>query len=235
MSSVSPVPPAVAPRDRTASVFLAAILIAAALTGVATLSAAGSGALQEVLRFAGYGRTTAIQSEQQRQADVLAKLERVVDTISTGLGAVALRADAAAGRQSDLGERLARLDGDIGALREALVRRPKPGDPPNVWREAMFESDRVLHGAMMDLASLRSSIDTNDAAQRKEFAAIHERLNRLESAVSIAQIGAPPAAPAPQAAGATISFPDDARTMALRGSTEAGAVRRTDRRPAESR
>jgi septal ring factor EnvC (AmiA/AmiB activator) len=175
--------PAPAKRDRTASAFLAAVLLAAALTGMSTFTVAGREALHGLLRFVGIER---MQQEQQRQALALAELERVTAVLSTELGGLGIRAAQAESKHTDLDQRLAQLDGQIGGLREAMAKRPKLGDTPGTqaWRETMYQSDRVLHGALMDLASLRSSFDTNEVAQRKEIAALNKRLERLESAIA---------------------------------------------------
>lgn len=165
-------------RDTTAVALLAAVLIAAGLTGVATLSAAGSGALQEVLRFAGVGRATVLEQEQQRQAATLAEIERILNNVQVDLGSVEARAKIAQADAADLGTRLTRIDGDIGSLRESLGKRPIAN--AQGLRDAMHQSDKVVHGALMEVASLRSTFDANETTNRKEFAAINQRLDRLE-------------------------------------------------------
>lgn len=172
-------PPASPKRDSTATAFLAAVLIAAAFTGVATLSAAGTGALQELLRFAGVGRTTVMEQEQRRQADALAGIERILGTVTADLGSVDARVKIAQADAAGVSGRLAQIDGDIGALRDTLAKRAKQADAPNGQA-----SDKVVHGALMELASLRSTLDTNETANRREFAAIGQRLDRLEQAFS---------------------------------------------------
>jgi chromosome segregation ATPase len=171
--------PTSAKRDTTANTLLAAVLLAAALTGVATLSAAGTGALQELLRLAGVGRTTVLEQEQRRQAHALAEIERILTNVTVNLGSIDQRAKTAQADAAGLGGRLAQIDGDIGALRDAMAKRAKQADALNGPA-----SDRVVHGALMELASLRSTIDTNETANRKEFAAIAQRLDRLEQAFS---------------------------------------------------
>jgi hypothetical protein len=171
--------PTSAKRDSTASALLAAVLMAAALTGVATLSSAGTGALQELLRFAGVGRTTALEQEQRRQADALAGIERLLANVTVDLGSVDQRVTAIQTDAAGVGGRLAQIDGDIGALRDTLAKRAKLAEGPYVQA-----SDKVVHGALMELASLRSTIDTNETANRKEFDAIAQRLDRLEQAFS---------------------------------------------------
>jgi hypothetical protein len=166
--------------DTTANAFLAAMLIAAAVTGVASLSAAGTGALQQLLRFAGVGRTTVLEQEQQRQAAVIAELERILNNVQVDLGSVDVQARLAQTDASGVNGRLARIDTDIGSLRDAIAKRSHDAEIPQNLRQSMLQSDKVVHGALSELASLRSTIDTNETAYKKEFATINQRLDRLE-------------------------------------------------------
>lgn len=166
-----------AKRDSAATALLAAVLIAAGLTGVATMSAAGSGALQELLRFAGVGRTTLLEQEQQRHTAAIAEIKRALANVAGDIGTVAVQARLAQTDAAGTIGLLAKLDGDVGALRETVARQSKPGETPP---GAMPQSDRLVHGALMELASLRSTVDANESSQRKDIAVINHRLERLE-------------------------------------------------------
>lgn len=225
MTSTSSSATPTAKRDTTATAFLAAVLLAAALTGVATLSAAGTGALQELLRFAGYGRSTALELEQRRQAEAIAGIERILANVMADVGGIDARVKTVQAGASSVGGRLARIDSDIGALRDTVAKRLKQADA--VHGQA---SDKLVHGALMEVASLRSTLDTTESAHRRELAIIDQRLGRLEQALSghdmTNSAQQKPAArqakrPAPANAEAT-------RAPSLRGTAELGAARRAN-------
>src|SRR5215831_14286574 len=82
--------------DFTALSLLIGMVLAVAVTGGASFSAAGSGALQQGLRALGFGRDTEIQAEQRKQAST-----RMMRAEANGTAA---------------SSRLARLDGSLAAL-----------------------------------------------------------------------------------------------------------------------
>src|SRR5450631_3088189 len=65
----------VSKHDPVAFTFLLAMGLAAAVVTGASLSGVASGALQDVLRTAGFGQDSEIKAEQRRQALALSKIE----------------------------------------------------------------------------------------------------------------------------------------------------------------
>lgn len=179
-------PAASARRSFNASTMLAGVLIAVAVTGVATLSAAGSGALQHAIEFAGFGKSSAVETEQQRQAAAIAGLDAMVATMSNELGDLSRQNQVSGSHHDDLLARVAELDREIGSLREKIAR------------EGLFQQDTVLRGALTDLTDLQTTVDQNknaiaglqasvqqsEAAQQQSLAEIARRLHQLESSVA---------------------------------------------------
>src|SRR5262245_28187650 len=69
-------------RDGATLAILGAMFIALALVCGASLSAFGSGAVDEVMHALGYSRVSVIESEQRRQAAVIATLEPLVRDVA---------------------------------------------------------------------------------------------------------------------------------------------------------
>jgi chromosome segregation ATPase len=177
-------------RDFTASALLAGVLVAVAVSGVATLSASGSGALQHAMELAGLGRSTALEQEQQRQAATIAGLDAVVMTLNSELGDLARQQQVKASHEDGLLERIAELDRELASLRDRIAR------------EGLFQQDTVLRGALTDLtalqttvqqnhetqqkaiAGLQTSLEQNQAAQQKVLAAVTHRLEQIETTLA---------------------------------------------------
>jgi TolA-binding protein len=163
-------------RDTTGSALLIAMGLAVAVTAGAGLSATGSGALQDTLRFAGFGRESAIELELQRQGNTVAELQHTISSMRSEVSAVNSWLDAR--NQTDVQERLSKLDGDLGSLKtEVLAMRSETG-----------EDAATLSKTRADVGTLRSSLDGRDDSERKVLASITKRLNRLEVAVSTGDI-----------------------------------------------
>src|SRR5262249_61707613 len=82
-------------HDATALALLGAMFIVLAIVGGASLSAAGTGALQKIVSLIGFGNTSAVETEQRRQAAGLATLQATVYGGSAGGGALNKRINAA--------------------------------------------------------------------------------------------------------------------------------------------
>src|SRR5918912_2870198 len=79
-------------RDTTALVLLGAMFIALAMIGSASLSAVGPSAFQDIVNAIGFGRNSAIEAEQRRQAAVLEALSDMVHTVAADVGSLSNRA-----------------------------------------------------------------------------------------------------------------------------------------------
>jgi hypothetical protein len=156
-------------RDLTASALLAGVLVAVAVTGVAVLSASGTGTLQRALNLAGIGQSTAGEEEQQRQAAAIAGLDAMVMTMSSELGAVARQNHVSDSRQDHLLGRIAELDREIGSLRDQVAR------------EGLFQQDTVLRGALTDLTALQATVEQNHAAQQKAIAGMQTAVEQNQA------------------------------------------------------
>jgi hypothetical protein len=165
--------PAPLPKhDPVAFTFLIAMALAAAVVTGASLSGVASGAVQDMLRTAGFGQDSEIKAEQRRQSLALAKIE-------TSFGLVRGEVAMLNARIADA-ERL-----HLAAAKEAPA--PGPG------------SGHVDAG--IDLATLRTSLDEHAERNRYEFSAVNKRIDWLEQLVyspaDVTGSVAPVAPPAP--------------------------------------
>jgi predicted nuclease with TOPRIM domain len=165
-------PAASPPKDTVAFAFLIAmILVAAIMFGVGASGIAG-GAVQDMLRWAGFGANAEMRAELTRQktdiADIRASLDRTSGEAAT-LGARTedlVRGDAA---QSD---RLAKLDDEVAMLK-AKFRALLPADP--------LES---LANGGSDLLTLRTTLDAQSERSRHEYIALNKRIDYLENMIA---------------------------------------------------
>jgi hypothetical protein len=163
-------------RDTTGFALLIAMGLALAITAGAGLSATGTGALQETFRLAGFGRDSAIEQEQQRQAHTVAELQHSISNMRSEFTALSSWLEAR--NETDVQERLSKLDGDVGSLKtEVLSMRSETGDDA-----------AELSKTRADVGTLRSSFDGREDSERKVLASLTKRLNRLEVAVSTGDI-----------------------------------------------
>src|SRR5216683_1610347 len=110
-------------NDPLAFTFLIAMALAAAVVTGASLSGVASGALQDVLRIAGFGRDSEITAEQRRQALALEKIEMSFSVMRADVALLNVRVDdAERPRQEAANAAASRIDGEIewGALRASL-------------------------------------------------------------------------------------------------------------------
>jgi hypothetical protein len=163
-------------HDTTALALLGAMFIVLAIVGGASLSAAGTGALQKIVSAIGFGDTSTLEAEQRRQAATLASLEPVIQSVSSDVGTLKKRLNG--GHDGTVNDRFAAVDADIAALvaeirslRQTRVQ-PASGEP---WYEPVGRLDTSV-------LALRSSLDEHQQIYRKDIGAIHKRLDRLEQA-----------------------------------------------------
>lgn len=196
MSRTSTTP---AKRDFTASALLAGVLVAVAVTGVATVSATGSGALQRALELAGIGQSTAVENEQQLQAAKIAGLDAMVMTMSSELGDVARHQQVSGSHHEDLIKVIGELDREVNTLRDQIAR------------EGLFQQDTVLRGAVTELSALQTTVEQNkaetekaiaglsetQAAQEKTLAAVASRLNQIEDTLAQREVTSSISTPKP--------------------------------------
>lgn len=163
-SSDKVAPPAT--RDHAAFAFLIAMSLAVAVVTGASLSGAASGAVQDILRSAGFGQDVEIKAEQRRQAMALAKIE-------TSLGQV----------HSDVARLAARADSVTLANAEQAAR---PSKDSSISDRSGPDADRLASDRSaneFEFAALRTSLDEHDVRNRQELIAVNKRVDWLEALV----------------------------------------------------
>jgi hypothetical protein len=160
------------PKDTVAFAFLIVMILVAAIMFGVGASRIASGAVQDMLRWAGFGTNTEIRAELTRHktdiADIRTSLDRTSGEAAT-LGARTadlVRSDAA---QS---ERLAKLDVEVAMLK-AKFRALLPDDP--------LES---LANGGSDLLTLRTTLDAQAERSRHEYIALNKRIDYLENMIA---------------------------------------------------
>src|SRR5215471_7185506 len=211
-----------AKSDSTAFALLIAMVLAVAVTSGASLSAAGSGALQQALRAVGFGRDTEIAGEQRKQSAEIAQIERMMNRMDNEIGGLTTRVTRTEANAKTTGERLTIMDGDVAAatteIKELRVRSETGAG--EAWRKPIDHLNAAVTSARSDIISLRSSLDAYDETRRDDLGALTRRLDRLErtivgrdAAASMANAGSRPS-PAEPAGGPG----GDAGQLGLRGS-----------------
>jgi chromosome segregation ATPase len=196
------------------------MVLAVAVTAGASLSAAGSGALQQALRTMGFGRDTEIQAEQRKQAAALAQMERIISRMDKEIGGLTTRVAGAESSAAAADERLSKLDGELadatGDIKELRVRSESTAS--EAWRKPVDHLNAAVTGTRGDIINLRSSLDAYDQTRRSDLGALNKRIDRLEQAMAVrdATASIPSASPVPrgEAAGGGLSA-----LFGLRGST----------------
>jgi len=152
---------------------LGAMFIVLAIVGGASLSAAGTGALQKVVSVIGIGNTSAIEAEQRRQAEVLATLEPMIHSVSTEVNVINKRLVKSGDHDNaTLNDRFAAVDADIAAL-VAEIKSLRQTRTTEAWANPVGQLDKSV-------LALRSSFDEHQQAYRKDMGTINKRLDRLE-------------------------------------------------------
>jgi hypothetical protein len=185
-------------RDGATLAILGAMFIALALVCGASLTAFGSGAVDEVMHALGYSRVSVLESEQRRQAAVLAALEPLVRDMASEVGSLNRRITSVHHDDTSVNDRLALVDADIAALvaetkslRSAqhetgqslqTARSELWREPVSQWREPVEHLDVAISATRSDVLALRSTLDDRDQVYRKDIGSILRRLDRLEQA-----------------------------------------------------
>jgi chromosome segregation ATPase len=176
------------------------MVLAVAVTVGASLSAAGSGALQQALRSMGFGRDTEIQTVQRKQAAALAEMERIISRMDNEIGGLTTRITRAESNETVASEHLARLDGELTTVTTDIkeLRLRNENAAGEAWRKPVDHLNAAVTGARSDIINLRSSLDAYDQTRRGEVGALTKRLDRLEQTLAIrdATASIPNASPA---------------------------------------
>ncbi|MFL5093699.1 MAG: hypothetical protein ACJ8ES_00205 [Xanthobacteraceae bacterium] len=170
-------------RDTTALVLLGTMFIALAMIGSASLSAVGPSAFQDIVNAIGFGRSSAIEAEQRRQAAVLDALSDMIHTVSTDVGSLSTRVKSADRNEVAASDRFALLDADIAAL-VAEIRSLRVTGSETPGPATVVRIDNGLEAAQTDIVALRSSFDAHEQIYRKDMASITKRIDRLEQLVN---------------------------------------------------
>jgi hypothetical protein len=166
-------------RDTTALVLLGAMFIALAMIGSASLSAVGPSAFQDIVNAIGFGRNSAIEAEQRRQAAVLEALSDMVHTVAADVGSLSNRAKISDQTEVAVSDRFSLLDADIAAL-VAEIRSLRVTANEASEHASVIRVDPGLEIAQTDIVALRSSFDAHEQTYRKDIATINKRIDRLE-------------------------------------------------------
>src|SRR5215475_883488 len=188
MSSSSDACPTVTSRGGHGGViFVVAMGLALATSGGAVLSAVGTGALQHAIQQIGGFRSADIIAEQRRQSETVAQLE---DSLHTLMGEVAMLKSRDLTAKLDVEEHLARLDSGLARIAldtETLrIARPDAGAKvrPDAGTRALNHDVDELRNNLaitgIEISALRTSLDTTQQAQQREFGDIAQRVERLE-------------------------------------------------------
>src|SRR5262245_35682242 len=177
-------------RDTTALALVGAMFVALAMVCGVSLSAIGSGALHDAMNAMGFGRFSAIETEQRRQAAVLASLEPMIQSVASEVGALNRRVRTAEPDILALNDRFALIDSDIAAL-VAELKSVRAQTGTDAWREPVERLDTSVAATRADLGALRLSLDDQAQTHHKEIGALtkdlgafSKRLERLEQTVS---------------------------------------------------
>jgi hypothetical protein len=144
------------------------LLMTAALAGAmlagASINGPGNGPVKELLRGAGFGRTSEIVAEQRRQAQALERIELAVSHTRVDVAALNVRVDEA---ENLYQEAISAASGN-----------PASGNP-DADNKA---SDGLVKASApeLDLGALRASLDEQAEHNRNQFRAVNKRLDWLE-------------------------------------------------------
>lgn len=142
-----------------------------------------------------------------RNAAAISRLEGTVGAISKDIDFVTERVSTSIRRnESQTGERLASLEGEIAALKDQLAgiqhaRIAAPAAPTPVVAAPIRTPEPLLSAAtpsdMFDMGSLRSSLSDLSSAHNNAIAAITRRLDKIETQMGASTDTAPVANSAP--------------------------------------
>ena len=173
--------------DATALALLGAMFLALAAVGSISLSATASETFQDIVNTIGFGRTSAVEAEQQRQAAALIELGHAVQAISADVRVLATRAKTADQHGVMVSDRFAFIDADIAAMAAELKSLRAAGHAPaalTALRETADQLGATVAGTRSEIGTLRASLDEHAGLYRGDIAAITQRLDRLEHMVA---------------------------------------------------
>ncbi|HLN10483.1 MAG TPA: hypothetical protein VK281_16195 [Xanthobacteraceae bacterium] len=205
-------------RGSGAMIFLVAMGVAFAMTGGAILTAAGNGALQEVVRVMTSPAPAATLAERLQQTANVARLEHDVRTLIDEISDLKAQRNEV-NRDPAVEDRLVKLDASLAQLSaktaqlstattdlrsETAQLRARTNELSAAqsaiqavgdWREQVDELKASLAQAGIGMDAMRSSIDASDRSHAKEIADIGRRVDRLERMTASEATGSTAAAP----------------------------------------
>jgi hypothetical protein len=135
---------------------LITLALAAAVLAGASLSGMASGAVQDMLRSAGFGRNDEILAEERRHAQSLERIELAVGRMRTDIALLNARIGESTNRDQDAAN--------------ATVLRSSQLTPNNPT-----QSNLVQNGPEFDLRALRTSFEAEAVALRPRASHLHPR------------------------------------------------------------
>lgn len=182
------------PKDTVAFAFLIAMIVVAAVMIGAGASGIASGAAHDLLRAAGFGATAEIRAELGRRKTEIADIGASLDRMIGETAALGARTQDLVGSDAAQTERLARLDDEVAMLK-AKFHALLPDDP--------LES---LANGGTDALTLRTTLDAQAERNRHEFNALNKRIDYLENLIA-----------APPEVTASVRAPEKHRRHGARG------------------
>jgi hypothetical protein len=158
---------------------LMTVTLAAAVLAGASISGVASGAVQNLLRTAGFGRSNEMMAEQRRQALALETIELSVSRT-----------------RADVALLNARVDEAETVRQETVNAAPGRAEPANQPPANQPAGNRRQGSREFDLGALRSSFDEQTEYSRNEFRAINKRIDGLEKRVYSTDNSVQPVMPA---------------------------------------
>jgi hypothetical protein len=147
--------PSLPKQDPAAFAFLIAMGLSVAVVGGCALSGFASGAMQDLLRNAGFGREVVIEAEQRRQGAALAKIEA-----SLGL-----------------------VRGQVASLQARAVEAQASRRDAEAAHDAAAAASPGTGTQGIEIAALRSSLDDQEERSRHAINAVNKRIDWLETLV----------------------------------------------------
>jgi hypothetical protein len=160
-----------APKDTVAFAFLIAMILVAAVMFGAGASGIASGAVQDMLRWAGLGAGAEMRAELARQKTDIADIHTSLDRTSGEAATLGARTEDLVRSDAAQSERLAKLDDEVAMLK-AKFRALLPADP--------LES---LANGGTDVLTLRTTLDAQAERSRHEYIALNKRIDYLENLI----------------------------------------------------
>jgi chromosome segregation ATPase len=162
------------------------MVLAVAVTAGASLSAAGSGALQQALRAVGFGRDSEIAAEQRKQAGSIADLERIIGRMDNEIGSLTTRMTRSEANETTTSDLIAKVDGDLTTVTNEVkeLHQRSEAAAGDAWRKPIDHLNAAVTGARTDIIDLRSSLDAYDQMRRNDVGVLTRRIERVERALA---------------------------------------------------